>query len=266
MHGPPARPSLGGIAFSHPPEVGERTVGPEKPPICHLIQLGDANTIFICMDMLGHNIHGNLGQIQIRTNACRSSDARRFQNVENDLPGELTGRQMVGLQITGGVNKYLINAVWIDVLRRNMLEVHAVDAGAPVNIVGHSGRGHDIVQGQRRISPHLRVVGGSAGELLARCVPLPLGIDLLDPLDYFKQSGPAGNAIGFQGRCDRQANGLFGAAEIRYYEVGLQWIQPTLNALHTCIKRFQITANVGSLLHAPVTPSSLSSSTFSKSV
>ena len=73
-----------------------------------------------------------------------------------------------------------------------------------------------------------------------------------------------GNAIRLQGRCDRQTDGLFRAAEIRYYEVGVQWIQPTLDALHTRVKRFQVTANVGSLLHASVTPSSLSSNTFSK--
>ena len=119
-----------------------------------------------------------------------------------------------------------------------MLKVHAVDAGAPVDVVGHSGRGYDIVEGQRRISPHLRVVGRSAGELPARDIPLPLVIDLLDPLDHLKQPGPAGNAISLQGRCDRQTDGLFSAAQVRHHEVGVQWIQPTLDALHTRVKRF----------------------------
>lgn len=188
--------------------------------------------------MLRANVHGDLGQIQIRPNARRSSDTGRLQNVEDDFPGKLTGRQMVGLQVAGGVDEHLIDAVWVDVLRRHMLEVNAVDAGAPVNIVGHPGWSHDIVEGQGRISPHLRVVRGSAGELPARGIPLPLVIDLLDPLDHLKQPGPAGNAIRLQGRCDRQTDGLFSAAQVRHHEVGVQWIQPTLDALHTCVKRF----------------------------
>ena len=118
--------------------------------------------------MLRANVHGDLGQIQIRPNARRSGDTGRLQNVEDDFPGKFTGRQMVGLQVAGGVDEHLIDAVWVDVLRRHMLEVNTVDAGAPVNIVGHPGWSHDIVEGQGRISPHLRVVRGSAGELPAR--------------------------------------------------------------------------------------------------
>ena len=229
---------LGGIAFSHPPEVGERTVGPEGAAIAHLIQFCDADAVFIGGDMLRANVHGDLGQIQIRPNARRSSDTGRLQNVEDDFPGKFTGRQMVGLQVAGGVDEHLIDAVWVDVLRRHMLEVNTVDAGAPVNIVGHPGWSHDIVEGQGRISPYLRVVRGSAGELPARGIPLPLGIDLLDPLDHLKQPGSTGNAIRLQGRCDRQTDGLFSAAQVRHHEVGVQWIQPTLDALHTCVKRF----------------------------
>ena len=229
---------LGGIAFSNPPEVGERTVGPEGAAIAHLIQFCDADAVFIGGDMLRANVHGDLGQIQIRPNARRSGDTGRLQNVEDDFPGKFTGRQMVGLQVAGGVDEHLIDAVWVDVLRRHMLEVNTVDAGAPVNIVGHPGWSHDIVEGQGRISPYLRVVRGSAGELPARGIPLPLGIDLLDPLDHLKQPGSTGNAIRLQGRCDRQTDGLFSAAQVRHHEVGVQWIQPTLDALHTCVKRF----------------------------
>ena len=213
-------------------------MGPEGAAIAHLIQFCDADAVLIRWDVLGPDVHGDLGQIQIRPNARRSGDTGRLQNVEDDFPGKFTGRQMVGLQVAGGVDEHLIDAVWVDVLRRHMLEVNTVDAGAPVNIVGHPGWSHDIVEGQGRISPYLRVVRGSAGELPARGIPLPLGIDLLDPLDHLKQPGSTGNAIRLQGRCDRQTDGLFSAAQVRHHEVGVQWIQPTLDALHTCVKRF----------------------------
>ena len=137
-----------------------------------------------------------------------------------------------------------------DVLRRHMLEVNTVDAGAPVNIVGHPGWSHDIVEGQGRISPYLRVVRGSAGELPARGIPLPLGIDLLDPLDHLKQPGSTGNAIRLQGRCDRQTDGLFRPIGVGNDEMGFQRIQPPRHAFHRSIKRFEINRDICPLFHS----------------
>ena len=39
-----------------------------------------------------------------------------------------------------------------------------------------------------------------------------------------------------------------------YHKVGGHGVQPTLDALHARVKRFQVTANAGPLLHTPVTP------------
>ena len=118
-------------ASSHDPEVRRNPslaldyiVAP--PRMAHYIDwstrvysvyLKHADAVFIGGDMLRANVHGDLGQIQIRPNARRSGDTGRLQNVEDDFPGKFTGRQMVGLQVAGGVDEHLIDAVWVDVLR-----------------------------------------------------------------------------------------------------------------------------------------------------
>ena len=73
----------------------------------------------------------------------------------------------------------------------------------------------------------------------ARGLPLPLGIDLPHPLHHLEQPGPTGNAIGFQGWGDRQADGLFRAALVRHHQVGGHSVQVPLHALHGGVKAVQ---------------------------
>ena len=54
---------LFGVPPANPPEIGERTMGPEVAAVAHLVQTGDANPIFVRLNVLGLNIHGHLGQI-----------------------------------------------------------------------------------------------------------------------------------------------------------------------------------------------------------
>ena len=126
------------------------------------------------------------------------------------------------------------------------------------DIVGHPGRGNDVVQLHGRVLPHIRVVPGGAGEPPARGLPLPPGIDLLDLLHHLKEPGPAGNAVGFQGGGHGQADGLVRAALVRHHQVGGHGVQPPLHTLHRGVKALEVTAHIGSLFHAPVTPFRLS--------
>ncbi|CAN3999097.1 YbaK/aminoacyl-tRNA synthetase-associated domain-containing protein, partial [Dysosmobacter welbionis] len=155
------------VSFSYPPEIGEGTVVPQKTPICHLVQLGYTHSVFVCMNMLSYNVHGHLGQIQVRAHSRCGGDACCFQNVQDDGPGQFPCCHLVGIQVVGNVHEHLVNAVGIDVLRGNVFQIHLIDPRAPIDIVGHPGRSYDVVQLQRQVLPHLRVIPGRAAELIS---------------------------------------------------------------------------------------------------
>lgn len=125
---------------SHPPEISQRTVVPEQTAIAHFIQLGNPHPVFICRDMLGFDVHGDLGEIEIGSDPRRRSDAGGFENIQNDGPGQLPSGHLKGFQITGGVNEHLINGIDMDVLRSRVFEIDLIDPGAPLDVVGHPGR------------------------------------------------------------------------------------------------------------------------------
>ena len=242
------------IAPAHPPEVGERAVAPQQPPVAPLIQLRDAHAVLVRRHVLGPDVHGHLGQIQVGTHARRRGDAGGFENVQDDRAGQLPGRHVVGVQVVGHVHEHLVDAVEEDVLRRDVFQVDAVDFGAPVDVVGHPWRGHQVVQGQGGVLLHRPIVPGGAGEPPARGLPLPPDIYFLYLLHHLKESGPAGDAIGFQGGGHGQADGLVRPPLVRHHQVGGHGVQPPLHALHRGVKALQVAADIALLLHAPVTP------------
>ena len=204
--------------------------------------------------MLGHDVHGDLGQIQVGAHARCGGDAGGLQNVQDDGPGQLPCRHLVGVQVVGDIHEHLVDGVGVDVLRSDIFQIHLIDSRTPINVVCHPGQSHDVVQGQRGVLPHLRVVPGCAGELPAGGALPPPGVDLLYPLHHLEQPGPAGDAIGFQWGRHSQADGLSCTAQVRYHKVGSHGVQAPFHALHTGVKTFEIAADIGSLLHAPVTP------------
>lgn len=53
------------IAPSHAPEICKRPVAPQLQPVFPLIQKSNADAVLICGNVLGHNVHGNLGKVKI---------------------------------------------------------------------------------------------------------------------------------------------------------------------------------------------------------
>ena len=241
------------VSFADSPEISERAVAPQEPPIGHFVQLGYTNSVFIRMNMLRYNVHGHLGQIQVRAHSRRGGDTSSFQNIQDDGSGQFPCCHLVGIQVVGNVHEHLINAVGIDVLRSNVFQIYLIDPRAPIDIVGHPGRGHNVVQLQRRIPPHLRVIPGGTAELMSGRVPPALGVDLSDPLHHLEKPCPTGDAIGFQRGSDGEADRLFCAAFVCHYQIRGHGIQPPLHTFHRSVKAFQITANIGPFFHAPAT-------------
>ena len=65
-------------------------------------------------------------------------------------------RELVGVQVVRHVHEHLVNGIDHNVLRRDVLEVDLIDAGAVLHVIRHSGRRNDKVNRQRRVYLQLR--------------------------------------------------------------------------------------------------------------
>ena len=197
-----------------------------------LRQLSDADAVPVRLDALGPDVHGDFRKVEIWADARRGCDSGGLQHIQNDLHGEVAGTETVSLQVVGGVYKHFVNRVIDDIFRRDVFEVHAVNLRTPLHVMGHPGRGCDIIYRKSRISLQFGIAAGGACELPPRSLPQACGVDLLDPLDHLEQPRPAGDAPGFQGGRYGEADGLLRAAQIRHHEVGGERVQAPLDALH----------------------------------
>ena len=140
-----------GIPPPDPPEIRDRTVGPEFSAVRHFIQLCDPNPVLICRDMLGPHIHRHLAKIQIRPDSRRCRDSGLVQYVQNHSHGKVVGRQVIRFQIRGRIDEDLIDRVNNHILRRHVLHVNSINACAVRHIGCHTRRCDQEVQGKRRI-------------------------------------------------------------------------------------------------------------------
>jgi len=238
---------LPGVALAHPPEVRQGAVSPELFPVTQLIQLGDADAVLIRRNVLRHDVHGHLAEVEIAADARRGGDAGGPQDIQDHGLRQFPGRHPVGLQVTGDIHHHLVDGVDMDILRGDVFQVDVVDLGADLDVPRHPGRGHQVVHRQGRIGLQLSGVGAFAHQFPAGGVEPPLCVDLLDPLDHLEEAGPAGDAIGFQRGGDGEADGLLRAAEIRHHQVGGHGIEAPLPALHGGVVGFQVDGDIRSL-------------------
>ena len=121
---------------------------PQLLAVTLLIEQGNAHAVLVRRNMLGLYIHGDFAQIEIGADACRGGNTGGLQYLANQLHGEFPGGKTVGAQIGSGINKHLVDGVHMDVLRRHILKIDLIDLCADGHIMGHTGRGNDIVQRQ----------------------------------------------------------------------------------------------------------------------
>ena len=105
------------ITSAHPPKIRNRPVGPKFFPIAYFVQFRNAYAVLIRRHMFGFNIHGNFRQIEIRADSRRCRYARFLQHIANHLHSQLMGCNFTHSQIGRHINKHLINAVHMNVLR-----------------------------------------------------------------------------------------------------------------------------------------------------
>ena len=137
----------------------------------------------------------------------------------------------------------------MNILRGHIPGIDIIYSGAVINVVGHAGLGHDIVQLQMRVTVQLAGQTGFAGKVPSPKPTTAAGILRLYLLHHFKQPGPAGNAVGLQRRGNSQADGLFRAAAVSHHKAGVQRVQPPLYTLHRGIEGLQVNGDIGSVPH-----------------
>ena len=212
----PVRLQPGGDAPADPPEVRQGPVRPVFLPIGHFVQLGDPDAVLVGRRVLRLDVHRYLRQIQVRGDARRRGDMGGVQHVLDHPPRQFMGGKAVQGQVIGRVDEDLVDGIDMDVLGGNVLEIDLVDLRAHFHVQGHPRDGDLEAQGQVRILPDFRIVGGFAGE---PCLPGPGGIDLPDLLLYLEEPSPPGDAVGFERRGYGEADGFVRPGSIGHHEV-----------------------------------------------
>ena len=198
---------LDGSGTGHP-EIRQRSVVPQQIPVGLLVQLCNADTIFIRRDVLCHNVHGQLCKVEVGADARRCGDAGVVQHLPYHGHGKLMGAHVVIGQIARHINENLVNGVGVDIRRGHIFEVGLVDLGGNVQIPLHPGRRNDVAQPQRRVCVQGVGIERGAGKVIFAvlspdCLLLtdgslqPLSVDLFHPLNGFKQPCSAGYLVSF---------------------------------------------------------------------
>ena len=142
-----------GDAAADAPEVRQRPVWPELPAEFHFIELCDAHAVFIGRNVLCHDVHGDLGEEQVRPDAGRRRDAGRFEYVADDRLRQLMGGAVI--RIVRHIEEDLVDGIDDDVLRCDIFSVNFVDARTVFHIIGHARRRDHEIHRQRRVALQL---------------------------------------------------------------------------------------------------------------
>lgn len=159
------------------------------------------------------------------------------------------GSGFVAFQVVGGIYENLVDGVWVDVFRRDILQIDLVYSCAIVDIIGHPRRSYEIIQLKFRTSLQFLV----KMRLACKC-PIPdvlssLTIDFIHFLYHLEQPGTATHSVGFQGWGNCEADGFIGTAFVSNDQICSQRIKATFHTLDRCVERLQVDGYVGSLLH-----------------
>ena len=139
---------LSGVPAANPPEIGEGPVLPQQAAVGALVQLGDADAVDVRVDVLRNDIHSDLAEIEVAPDPSRGGDACSLQHIRNDLTCQFSGIELVGIQVIGHIHQDLINRIVVDIFLGDVFQIYVVNPGAPFHVMGHPGRGHDIVHSE----------------------------------------------------------------------------------------------------------------------
>ena len=128
------------ISMADSPKVCQWLMRPQQSSIFSFIQTRNPHAVSVRRNMLRHNIHGNLAEIQIRADPRRRRDARHLQHIPDDLSRKLLRRHLIRVQIMRHIHKHLVNRVHMHIFRCHVFEINIVNASAVLQILCHLRR------------------------------------------------------------------------------------------------------------------------------
>ena len=196
-------------ALADTPEISERLVVPEGRLVALLVELAKEVGAVLCRD-----VEGDLGEVEVGSDATACGDARGGEHVGADALAELARRASVEREVVSHVHEDLVDGVDVDVLRREVLEVDAVDVGGALHVERHARRRHDVVE-------------------------------ILGDLEH---AAAVAHAERLHRRRDGQADGLFAALGIGDHEARGHGVEAALDALDARVEALEVDAEVVSVL------------------
>ena len=222
---------------------------PELLPVGLLVQFGDPDAVLVGGNVFRHDVHSDFGQIQVRADSRRGGDSGIGEHLPDQLHREIMGGEFVKFQIRGRVDEHLVDGIDVDVVRRDVFQVNAVDLRADLDVTGHARHGDDVVQFQGRVRRQFRGAHGLAAESVSRRDALPLGVDLPDLLHHFEQARPSGDAAGFQRRGNRETDRLVRPGLVGNHKIGRERIELPVGTLRRGVKGLQVNGYVDARCH-----------------
>ena len=194
--------------------------------------------------MFRHDVHSDLGQIQVRADARRGGDPGRGEDFPDQFHCEVAGGEFVEFQIRSRVDEHLVDGIDVDVVRRDVFQIDAVNLRTDLDVTRHSRHGNDVIQFQGRVRRQFRSARGFAAEAVSRREAQPLGVDLPDLLHHFEQTRSSGDAAGFQRRGDCEADRLVRPGLIGHHQIGRERVELPVGALRRGVKGLQVNGDI----------------------
>lgn len=133
------------IKFDDFKEIIDRLMRPQKLPILDFVQFRNSDAVFVAWDVLCHDIHSDFREVQIRTDATRRRNAVRTQYRLNDPCHQFVWRYVVERSIRRHIDEHFVDTIYVNVLRREKLQVDAVYFRRHLQISRHTRHRDDIV-------------------------------------------------------------------------------------------------------------------------
>ena len=237
---------LGGDAAPDAPEVRQGAVRPVFAAVAQLVQLGNAHAVRVGRAVLRLDVHRDFAEVEIRADARRGGDARLREHLADELACEIVRRELVGLEVVRGVDEDLVDGIDLDVLRRDVAQVDAVDLAADLHVTCHAGRRHNVFQLQGRVAQQRGMEMALAAEAAPGSLRAAVGVDAAHRLHDLEEPRAPGDAVTLQRGRHRQADGLLRPGRVRYDEMRVQRVQPHRHALRRGVERLQVDGDIGS--------------------
>ena len=187
------------------PDVGDGAVEPNLALPRVIVEHADA-----VGGVLGAHVERHLRHEEVRADARRGGDAGALEGHIHKRPCERFRAQAVEPQVRGGVDKRLVDRVYVHVVGGNVALIGAYNVGGHLHVAAHARHG--------------------TGEL--------------DAVGDVAEAAAVLHALCLQGGRDGKTDGVGAAGGVGYHEVCGEGVKPAVGAFDRCVERLQVDAQV----------------------